>query len=365
MATPTVYKWDDPGAPVIDSSTASTRRNQLQAIFRQCLTTGYGAKAGAGWTLVDDGVTDSDVMIFQQGGTGFAVNAKLRISTRRIGENYGCFQVAGAEDYSPDINTPVGPMGAIIHLHNTTQFGSYIYARNSAINGYPSTWVIVANERTVYAWFGRHSNNNGVLPADTSSTHQNTYSGLYGGFCFGDYENNIPGFQYNQFFSSWNPDFTNYSSDVPRNFSGLISGMDAVGPRYDSRTFQKHARYWAGVGVGDYTSYKVCTWLPWMDTTPTNGYEGPRLGYGWGGLTYPYPDNNELFLEKIGLSVGGVIQGYYPGLHQTLHSNAPNTWYPDTFQGTGDFSGQEFIVIPLYRGKLILRIDADWNSLGV
>lgn len=40
-----MYKWDDVGAPELKKTT-----NSLMSIFEACLVTGYGTKAGAGWT---------------------------------------------------------------------------------------------------------------------------------------------------------------------------------------------------------------------------------------------------------------------------------------------------------------------------
>jgi hypothetical protein len=45
MAAPIVYRWDDANAPV-----ARGERRSLCDILHACLVTGYGAKAGAGWT---------------------------------------------------------------------------------------------------------------------------------------------------------------------------------------------------------------------------------------------------------------------------------------------------------------------------
>lgn len=41
-----VYKWDDVGAPVLDKTAGC-----MMTIFKACLVTGYGTKAGAGWTM--------------------------------------------------------------------------------------------------------------------------------------------------------------------------------------------------------------------------------------------------------------------------------------------------------------------------
>lgn len=47
MGAPTVYRWDDPGAPVL-SGTAGA----LTEVLDRCLVLGYGSKVPAGWEIV-------------------------------------------------------------------------------------------------------------------------------------------------------------------------------------------------------------------------------------------------------------------------------------------------------------------------
>lgn len=46
-----VYRWDDAGAPALNKTAGCVMR-----IFKACLDTGYGSKAGAGWSTAFDGV---------------------------------------------------------------------------------------------------------------------------------------------------------------------------------------------------------------------------------------------------------------------------------------------------------------------
>ena len=46
------YKWNDAGAPSLDNTA-----NCMAKIFKACLDTGYGAKAGAGWTTAFEDLT--------------------------------------------------------------------------------------------------------------------------------------------------------------------------------------------------------------------------------------------------------------------------------------------------------------------
>lgn len=51
MAVPTVYRSDDPGAPVAHGNSPGS----LLDVFQKCLVDGYGAKPAAGWTQVFSG----------------------------------------------------------------------------------------------------------------------------------------------------------------------------------------------------------------------------------------------------------------------------------------------------------------------
>jgi hypothetical protein len=255
----------------------------------------------------------------------------------------------------------VNIFGAKYHVHNSAsydRYGAWQYIRGGETNGNPSPWVIIANERTMYVWFGGPSKT-ATLPPNVHSSNVNYLSGFYGGMCFGDYENNVPGFIYNQHINGYDG-YNDYSGTTPAYRTHKISGPTGCGSG-GQINYIKIPAYWnGGPDGGDYTAWMACTMLPFESAN-----ERSRLGYGWGGLAYPYYDNNELFLERVKLFIGGVHHGWLPGLYQTLHSDQPPTWYPDTFQGTGDFAGMEFIIIPQYRGKLVIRIDADWNTLGV
>lgn len=49
MSTPQFYSWDDDGSP--GRTLTGNLQNKLKQILVACLVTGYGSKAGAGWTL--------------------------------------------------------------------------------------------------------------------------------------------------------------------------------------------------------------------------------------------------------------------------------------------------------------------------
>lgn len=69
MNTPTIYRWDDPGAPDLSTAVfgaaAHDGHRALLHLLKTCLVDGYGAKPGAGWTLVNNDTTlDAERMAF-------------------------------------------------------------------------------------------------------------------------------------------------------------------------------------------------------------------------------------------------------------------------------------------------------------
>lgn len=52
----THYRRDDPGAPTYSFSGAAAHYEAFKIILKACLVTGYGSKAAAGWSLVEEGV---------------------------------------------------------------------------------------------------------------------------------------------------------------------------------------------------------------------------------------------------------------------------------------------------------------------
>lgn len=65
MAIPTLYKWDDAGAPQL------TRQAQsLLTILRKCLVEGYGSKAALGWSIAFDDAVNLRTVYRNASGKG-------------------------------------------------------------------------------------------------------------------------------------------------------------------------------------------------------------------------------------------------------------------------------------------------------
>src|SRR5262245_31325832 len=129
MSAPIVYKSSDGGAPPLQVSVSDGSRGLIQ-VLDKCLVTGYGSKAGAGWTIA---YTATNKRAYRQGAAphfymrceenanpdfpnlrirGYATMSNIDTGTGRFpsttqdsGSNfcfhYSSFGAAGAENIIP------------------------------------------------------------------------------------------------------------------------------------------------------------------------------------------------------------------------------------------------------------------------
>lgn len=137
MGAPTVYRWDDDNAPVVEGASGTAIIEMLKA----CLVDGYGSKAAAGWTMpFDNGL--STKAVFRNNpvtGTGFY----LRVDN--TGANTNAPELVAYETMS-DIDTGVG-------LFSSTP----LYAGASVnVSTTSRPWIVIADDRFFHCmvWTG-------------------------------------------------------------------------------------------------------------------------------------------------------------------------------------------------------------------
>lgn len=148
MAAPTVYYWDDPGAPAWDSGV-----DGLYKVLKGCLVDGYGNKAAAGWaTVFDTWSTDKSAQFTNAAGSGL------------IGLKHTITAGVGAHNYSPVIYVADAMQSASIAVNGRSNgkqitdvsslvvnyslkrsgyhgFGEYTY-------NFPQAWTLIANNNS-------------------------------------------------------------------------------------------------------------------------------------------------------------------------------------------------------------------------
>ncbi|MDT3281683.1 hypothetical protein [Shewanella scandinavica] len=125
----TVYRWDDAGAPQLSSNPTPS---EIIAVLKACLVTGYGAKAGLGWSVA-----------FEDAGTN-----KIAFRNSTIEGSGGFVQY-----WSPGgVNTGGGVLylraaSSMSALDNFTH-PSYQFTHYSSL--YHSQWVIIGTSAGAY-----------------------------------------------------------------------------------------------------------------------------------------------------------------------------------------------------------------------
>lgn len=157
MGAPTVYYYDDPGAPVISSA-----QDGFYQILRACLVDGYGSKPAAGWSVVyDDWAASGNFSIENAAQTG--VFGMARAAS-------GKPPFVFIADAMIDAASPVNGVSGRDAITTTTAFveGDSVYTRRASGGGYtPTHWCVVANDN--FAVLFTHHNLAGLFTSSLLS----------------------------------------------------------------------------------------------------------------------------------------------------------------------------------------------------
>lgn len=150
MGTPTFYSWDDPGAPAWISNANGMG---LYEVLKACLVNGYGAKSGAGWSVVyDDYATSGNFSITNAPQTGVLGLYHSKASGMQQYEPL-LYVAEAMSTYDTPINgkslaTPITQTG-FSYSYNASVHGVGSY-KSTTSSSYSPRWIVVANEN--WAW---------------------------------------------------------------------------------------------------------------------------------------------------------------------------------------------------------------------
>jgi len=201
MPTPvTVYRWDDVGAPQLNTGKPS----EIINVLKKCLVEGYGSKLPLDWSIVfEDNVTQK--IVFQNkvaaGGSGGMVRFRSNTATDA---NYTVMRFVAAKNFA-DIDNPFQP-------------GYEQAFRQESVN--QKGWVIIGTAKAFYFMIC-------LLPSLTANGSKMGSSGFYNSNIFvGDFESFIPS-DSGRFISTNN---TSSSNDN----TGLFATLDNESPQNSS-----------------------------------------------------------------------------------------------------------------------------------
>ena len=292
----TVYRWDDPDAPVLSNPNAGS----LIGVLDACLVDGYTGKTGAGWTKAFSG---TNLAAYRQGAGSMCY--------LRVDDGTGSFKVKmrGYESMT-DVNTGTG------EFPTTTQLANGVYAAiGTSTTAANKPWIVVADNKRFYLWVGASLTT--AVDISTSTTWQAL-------FFFGDIISFRPGDTYCcQIMGS------DSASNGTERF-GLAGALTSV---IAGSFIERDAAQAAGaVNNGKHFDYYGASSSTTMGSTAC--------------VDYPDPITGGINLSRIHVSNGATVKGIrgrLPGVFAPLNALPGNNG--DTFSGVGDLDGRTFILL--------------------
>lgn len=178
---PQVYSSKDAGLPAfhVSSSSANSllRFNNYKLIFKACLVTGYGARAAAGWTLIDEG--DQYLVLRNAAGNYFSISSGYYITSTNL-TYHGTFRVFLHATYTGmgANGVPIG-QGVVSGTSGASTlpifFGSDLFYWS--VN---ARWMLMADDRTfIFSMLSYTSTASSITGAsiDTQNANGTLYVG--------------------------------------------------------------------------------------------------------------------------------------------------------------------------------------------
>jgi hypothetical protein len=309
MSTVTVYRSTDANAPILNNQDATS----LIALLNACLVTGYGAKAGAGWSAP---FTTTGITVFK---TGTPSNGMyLRVASGSYGGQQGCLATGAPTTTSTALTDMVSP------FPTTTQIadgGVYWLSGVQSPNTTPGKWTLVADAAFMHlelqtnmsnGWYRQHYMFGDIMPP-TSDIVDPSNTMIIG--CGNTNQDAGSGWNYGA--GTHQP----YFNSDPRVGWYMSSG-------YTQNT--------GSIPIG-WTANAFVTTSYWHAS----------------GLTYPNPSDGGFYLSPVyvydkGPSGSNYInyRGTVPGLYVPCHIKAVGDGA--VFSGTGPLAGKQFQCINSY-----------------
>ncbi|MFA7239366.1 MAG: hypothetical protein WC091_04580 [Sulfuricellaceae bacterium] len=307
-----LYQSTDTGAPVL-SGVAGTLINLLDA----CLINGYGAQTppetGAWektYTSVNKAVYRSTVV----GGSGLLL---------RVDDTTTTYAAIRGYETMTDADTGTGqfPTATQVVAPN------FCWRKSNAADATARPWVLIADDKRFYLFIKWHL------------TSYPSYSGNF----WGDITSYKAGDAYHCAVIADNNITGTYAGQY-NDFSVLSGNLTAVQTsKYLARNYNQIGSALTFGFMGDYAF-------------------SPYLGNG--GMAYPSPVDNGLYVSGIAVNHGSVIRGAMPGLYQPLHL-APLA-HGDTLSGVVGLPGKTLVAIKIQNGvagdcQAMIDITGPWD----
>ncbi len=315
-----VYRYDDASAPVLTGAIGS-----VNDLIRACLVTGYGAKAGAGWTEEFIG-TETNISAYKMGAAPFNY---LRVNDSAAVSSNSYTRIIGYNTMT-DINTGTNP------FPTEAQVAGGLYFWKSLDGTTARPWMIIADNNAFWLFQYKGAT---IAQGFTSTTHcDNLFFGKLFGTASGDTNsttiiaNQTTG---NSYVMGGTADFSNINGHYINNrYDGSINTDSSI---------QTGKRPLLNIGTNN------------LGVTTTQAY--------------PDPVTNGLLLSRvyIGQSSAPIfLRGYLPGMWSSINLSNSTIVNGDTFSSVINGVTRTFICMGLsftsqtgFRG--IFEISDTWE----
>ncbi|HSX84066.1 MAG TPA: hypothetical protein VLE50_01610 [Cellvibrio sp.] len=182
----TIYRSTDAGAPALPANSNYVKASFFMDIVKQCLVTGYGSKAGAGWSLVYESTTANKRRLAVSNGNGVmefitwgTVSVAMVMwdsittpgSGRLYDDSFATVMSTGVNGWKSPLVSAPGVVGENIYALNL----------NSVHTGFASAiaWTVFADEKSAWILFHYPSGNTSAEGTDALSTSGTQHPQLF------------------------------------------------------------------------------------------------------------------------------------------------------------------------------------------
>lgn len=315
------YSSSDVGAPALRGNTPGDLINLLD----KCLVTGYGSKAGAGWTKP---FTGTNIAAFRQGAGSNGMYLRVDDTSTTAGHRWAT--VLGYETMT-DVNTgsPTSfptPAQSSVGLRWHTNYSGSTVAN-------PRPWVLIADEMFFYIMWKSYPEQ-----ADGNTFYYNEC------YMFGDIIPFKPGDATATVITGSVTGNGNSSENNPFQGAAISGTVPGSNRMYVARSF---------TDVGGPVE------LGWHG----DHVKGSSV-WGNGNLSYPHSPDGALYLNPIYAHEPQTspynVRGKMPGMWQPLHYTGVIGQHM-TFEGQGDLLGKTFFGRRHYQTTVAFEISDTWD----
>lgn len=312
----TVYRSTDTSAPTMSGTIGS-----LITVLDACLINGYGTQTAAGWTKPFSG---TNLAVYRMASTSPpATGMYLRVDDTAAQVS----RVRGYQSMS-DVNTGTIPFPTDAQLLGGLALRKSVTAAATA-----RPWVLVADNRGFYLFIQGNMSTFGTT--DSSDTVM----------FFGDIITN----------ESVDGNECVLIASTNTATTGNVQTFGTIATTYSAAVGHYVAKQFTGLG-GAWPVSKIRR-APSASTTST--VIGPAVT-----AAYPDPITGGINLFAIEVIESNIVfRGLMPGLYEPYGGTNVGS-VMDTFNGSGTFAGQTFILLPVYDsavvGRVALRTNGTW-----